>query len=252
MLPPVPGLPCPTPAAMLAAPLAPEYAESCRAGSCQDSASFSHPKIQVFVSCHGCGNPWLLGTEPLSCPLCYMQLAIVLRGHPPASSSSVGAVPVLLTHAGRYPKGMAPSCCQEDTLCRCHRHWAAVTRRGQAASCPRSAVPAAWGPALSPCGVEPGAASRLLGGGIDPCVGEVLEQGHVHVGLRGNPSQERDVTVSPSPLPPAPAAHGHGAGARRAARGRCWGALGGFAQGWRAGGPPVPRFHSPSGPPACG
>lgn len=69
VLPPAPGLPCPTPAATLAAPLAPEHAESCRAGSCQDSASFSHPKIRVFVSCQGCGVPWFLGAEPLSCPL---------------------------------------------------------------------------------------------------------------------------------------------------------------------------------------
>lgn len=149
-------------------------------------------------------------------------------------------------HTGRYPEGMALSCCQEGT------RWATVTWRGQAASCPRGAVPAGWGPAFSPCGVEPGAASRLLGGGVDPCVGEVLEQGHVHVGLRGNPSQEQDVTVSPFPLPPVPAAHGHGAGARRAAGGRCWGALGGVARGWRVGGPPMPRVHSPSGPPACG
>lgn len=105
---------------------------------------------------------------------------------------------------------------------------------------------------LFPCGVELGAASRLLGGGVDPCVGEVLEQGHVHVGLHGNPSQEGDVTVSLSPLPPVPPAHRHGAGARRAAGGRCWGALGGVAWGWRAGGPLVPCVHSPSGPPACG
>lgn len=40
------------------------------------------------------------------------------------------------------------------------------------------------------------AASCLLGSGIDPRVGEVLEQGHVHIGLWGNPSQEPVVAVS--------------------------------------------------------
>lgn len=57
-------------------------------------------------------------------------------------------------------------------------------------------------------------ASRLLGGGIDPRVGEVLEQSHVHVGLQGNPRQEPVVPESPSTSRP----HWH-------ARGCC--ALGG-------------------------
>lgn len=41
-------------------------------------------------------------------------------------------------------------------------------------------------------------ASCLLSGGINPRIGEVLKQGHVHVGLWGNPSQEPVVMVSPS------------------------------------------------------
>lgn len=49
VLPPVPGLPCPTPAAMLAAPLAPEYAESCRAGSCQDCFLLSPQNSGICV-----------------------------------------------------------------------------------------------------------------------------------------------------------------------------------------------------------
>lgn len=126
-------------------------------------------------------HPGSRGRPPPACSAASTLLLLLLGGHPSVSAAVWGCrwlAPcqggdgtVLLW--GRRSWGGAPA-------------FGCLTLERDKQPCVPRALFQQAGASVAPLSGA-SAASRLLGGGINPRVGEVLEQGHVHVGLWGTP-----------------------------------------------------------------
>lgn len=274
-------------AAMLTAPLAPLQAQSMLRAAGQAVARLlfpSHPKVWASVSVGSGGSTLAPERSPLLPAVLQTPCCCLSLGANPACSPAVwGCV-------GGWQCASVASACWVSSQGgnvtvllqeRRSREGAAVFGCLATAADKQPLVPTALSQqAGASVAALSGAstASCLLGGGIDPRVGEVLKQGHVHVGLWRNSSQEPLVMVSPST--PCPRWHaclfyalGGGDGAPHAPkimlglpppmvgsnRSSCWmfpsmpkrcSSI--WTSPMQGGHPSHCHHHSPSWPPACG
>lgn len=195
------GWPHPTLAAMLTAPLAPRQAQSTLRAAGRAAAGPLLPLSpqNLAISVRGLRQQHPLLPALLHTPCCCLSLGAI-PACPPATWGHVGGwwhVSVASTQWVGSQGG------DGTVLLPGRRSWEGAPAFGCSSSegDRQPLVPTALsqqaGASVAPLR-GPSAASRLLGGGIDPRVGEVLEEGHVDIGLRGNPSQKPLVPGSPS------------------------------------------------------